>query len=304
MITFFYEMVRKLKQENKSYWSLIYKFNKVFVNIFYPICQRWRREKGTDCHSNIIVSFTSFPNRINTVWLTAASLLNQTMKPYKVILWLAEEQFPDKKIPKSLARLQERGLEIRYCEDLKPHKKYFYVMQEYPEYFIVTADDDIFYPEKHIEQLWKGHLVYPDTVICHWSHLIGINEKGDFCPYNSWGDDSTAEPYFRTLAVGCNGILYPPTSLPEEAFIKENIIENALFTDDLWLKCMEIKNNWKTVNCNETVLIYFNIIAAQKFGLWKQNTGQEKNNDKVWKRLMFLYPDVKNKLLEENGLKG
>lgn len=299
MIAFFYEMVRNLKRKNRSVWKLVYKLNKVLVNILYPISQAYKKGTGIDADSKIIVSLTSFPDRINTVWITVASLLNQTMKPYKVILWLAEEQFPEREIPKSLLRLRERGLEICFCEDLKPHKKYFYTMQKYPEYYVITADDDIFYPENHIEQLWKGCVAHPGTIICQWSHLIGIDEQEGFQPYSSWTNNHLSVPLYRTLAVGCNGILYPPGSIPREAFVKEDVIRNALFTDDLWLKCMEIKNGRKTVNCNETILIYFNILAAQKNGLWKKNAGHDRENDKVWNRLMRLYPDVADKLREE-----
>jgi len=88
MIAFFYESVRKLKKEDRFYWKFLYKVNKVLVNMCFPVCQYWRRGDGTDRQSRIIVSLTTYPARINSVWITVSSLLQQTMKPYKVILWL------------------------------------------------------------------------------------------------------------------------------------------------------------------------------------------------------------------------
>jgi len=299
MITFLYETVRKIKSKNKSCWPFVYKLCKLFVNVFYPVCNRWKKSYGLDENSKIVVSLTTYPARIGKVWITITSLLQQTLKPYKVILWLSQEQFPDKKLPRQLVRLQGRGLEIRFCEDLKPHKKYYYAMQEYPEYYVVTADDDIFYPEKHLEQLWAGHNEYPEAVICHWSHLIAFEETDEFQPYNEWPDNNKMPPSHLTLAVGCNGVLYPPYSLPKEAFDKGKIMEYALYTDDLWLKCMEILNDCRVVNCNETILIYFNVVSTQNKGLWQSNTGKENRNDIVWKEMMRLYPDIKNILLEE-----
>lgn len=299
MIRFFYETVRKQKRNNRLYWKLSYKVNKMLVNMLFPLCQGRRRGCGVDAESKIIVSMTTYPARIGSVWITIASLLQQTMRPCKVILWLAGEQFPEHKIPDSLRRLEKRGLEICFCEDLKPHKKYYYVMQEYSDYYIITADDDIFYPENHIEQLWKGHEKYKDAIICHWSHQIAVDEQGNFRAYNDWSDDGGGEPSFATLAVGCNGILYPPASLPKETFDREKIMEHSLCTDDLWLKCMEILNDRKTVNCNETPLIYFNILSTRNSGLWKSNIGESRNNDTIWERLMKLYPEVKNRLIEE-----
>ncbi|MBD5546136.1 MAG: glycosyltransferase family 2 protein [Lachnospiraceae bacterium] len=301
MIAFFYESIRKLKKENKPYWKLFYKVNKVLVNVLFPIFQCWENDCGVDEKSRVIVSMTTYPARIGSVWMTVSSLLQQTMKPYKVILWIAEEQFADKKIPKRLERLKRRGLEIRFCEDLKPHKKYYGTMKAYPDYYVITADDDILYPEDHIERLWQGHEKYPDTIVCNWSHRIAFDGQKGFAPYDEWSDDTGAIPAYSTLAVGCNGVLYPPGSLPEEAFSKHRIMEYALNTDDLWLKCMEILNEKKTVNCNETVLIYFNLLSTKKSGLWKSNTGHRGNNDVIWNQLMKVYPEVYRRLLEEQA---
>lgn len=301
MISFFYEAVRNAKSLNRSYWKLLYKINKVMLNLLYPISQRFNKTHGLDENSRIIVSLTTYPARVSTVWITVASLLCQTLKPYKVILWLAEEQFPEHKIPDDLEKMKQRGLEIRFCKDLKPHKKYFYAMQEYPDYYVITADDDIFYPENHIEQLWNGYEKYPGNIICQWSHRIGFMEQGEFQPYNEWIDNVEEEPSYSTLAVGCGGVLYPPNSLPPEAFDERQIEKHALYTDDLWLKCMEILHGKRVINCNQTALIYFNNIVTMKSGLWTHNTGQSQNNDMVWKQLMELYPEVKEKLLKENA---
>lgn len=299
MIRKLYEIARNAKSNNWPYWQLLYKINKVLANFLFPIVQRWRNSQGVDRESRIIISLTTYPARISSVWITVASLLQQTRKPCKVLLWLAEEQFPDREIPKSLKRLEKRGLEIRFCNDLKPHKKYYYTMKEYPNHYIITADDDILYPENHIEQLWQGHIKYPDAIVCHWSHRIESDEQGDFISYDDWPDNGEGMPAYATLAVGCNGILYPPESLPPETFDRQRIMEDVLYTDDLWLKCMEILNGWKTVNCNETILIYFNLISTIDSGLWKTNTGSKSNNDRIWNRLMELYPEVKERLIEE-----
>lgn len=301
MISFFYESVRKAKGLNRPYWKFLYKIYKAVINLLYPISQRYNKAYGLDKRSKIIVSLTTYPARISTVWITIASLLTQTMKPYKVILWLAEEQFPDRKIPDSLEKMKQRGLEIRFCGDLKPHKKYYYAMQEYPEYYIITADDDTFYPENHIERLWDGYERYPGNIICQWSHQIGFTEQGEFQAYNEWIDNAEDNPSYLTLAVGCGGVLYPPGCLSPEVFDTKKITKYALCADDLWLKCMEILNDWKVVNCNQIAMTYYNIVSTMKSGLWTHNTGQSRNNDIVWKQLMELYPEVREKLLKENA---
>ena len=291
--------VKKLKSKNKPYWTLGYKVHKLLLNILYPVYALTLKQAGVDQNSKVIVSLTSYPARIDTVWITVSTLLNQTMKPYKVILWLAREQFPDRKLPRKLIDLQKRGLEIAYCEDLMPHKKYYYAMQKYPECFVVTADDDIFYPENHLEKLWQGYEKYPGNIVCHWSHKIAFDQEQEFVPYNDWENNGEDKPSLLNLAVGCNGVLYPPKALSGKAFEIAQIKKLALHTDDLWLKCMSALNDVKVINCNETILIYYNILKAQKSGLWQTNTKDENRNDKVWKVLMEEYPQVKQKLLDE-----
>ena len=123
MIRFFYESVVRAKERNRPYWKLLYKVNKLILNLLYPITQKRNCKAGISEDGPVIVSLTTYPGRIDQVWKTISSLLNQTLKPKRVILWLAKEQFPAGKLPESVQRLTTRGLEICYCEDLKSHKK-------------------------------------------------------------------------------------------------------------------------------------------------------------------------------------
>lgn len=129
------------------------------------------RESGLE----IVVSFTSFPERIGTAWVAAFTLLNQSIKPVHTILWLADSQFPGgKNIPESLLRLKKYGLEIRFCEDIKSHKKYYHSMKEYPNAVVVIADDDVFYPSNWLEKLIDKYRKYPNCVCCYWAHKITL----------------------------------------------------------------------------------------------------------------------------------
>jgi hypothetical protein len=76
----------------------------------------------------VIVSLTSYPARISYVHLAIKSLMLQSYKPDRIILWLAEEQFPAKELPKELTDLCAYGLEIIWMHDIYGHKKYFYLL--------------------------------------------------------------------------------------------------------------------------------------------------------------------------------
>ena len=56
----------------------------------------------------LIVSLTSYPARIDTVNQTIETLLNQSLCPDKVILWLAPEKFPNRE-----ADLPQQLLDLR-----------------------------------------------------------------------------------------------------------------------------------------------------------------------------------------------
>ena len=46
-------------------------------------------------NQKIIVSLTTYPKRIGTIWLTIETLMRQRVKPDEIILWLAQSQFPN-----------------------------------------------------------------------------------------------------------------------------------------------------------------------------------------------------------------
>jgi hypothetical protein len=105
-------------------------FDKVFLRFFEKSTQNFfgkylnktenKNHYGLNTENRevkYIVSLTSFPARIEMVWITVESLLRQNFKPDAIILWLTNQEFPDKKIPESLMRMQAKGLEIRYCDN-------------------------------------------------------------------------------------------------------------------------------------------------------------------------------------------
>ena len=127
----------------------------------------------------VIVSLTSFPARIDRAYYAIKSLMLQSYKADKIILWLAESQFPSRQIPKRLQMLTEHGLTIRWCDDLRSHKKYFYALQgQKNNELVITYDDDIIYENDSIEKLIKVHEQYPDCIVCIRAHEIMLDERG------------------------------------------------------------------------------------------------------------------------------
>lgn len=302
MIDLFYTWIMDMKLKNFKGQSLMYKILKLIVNIVYPLTIALRTANiGVEEGSDIIVSLTSFPARIGTVHITIDTLLRQSKKPERVILWLARNQFPDeKKLPKKLLKMRKRGLEIKFCEDLKSHKKYFYSMKYYPEKIIITVDDDMFYHSKLVEDLYKKHLDYPQAVCCNWGHIITFTENGHVDKYLNWrgGVNGYLSPNLLLTPIGAEGILYPPGCISEKVFDKKIISDLIPFADDLWLKVMCVKAGTEAVRVHNQAIPYFNIVRAQKVTLQKLNIEEDKN-DKQLRAVFTKFPEVHERLKKE-----
>ena len=203
-----------------------------------------------ELNPRLIVSLTSYGDRLNTLSICLKSLLNQTKKADKILVYLTDD-IKESHLPSSLLELRDRGIEYRFVPfDLKPHKTYYYAMQDYPDSIIITVDDDMKYSPVLVGKLYESYLKYPHAVSCLRAHLIKFNENGTIKRYVDWGmeDNSFIDvPTFKLLPTGVCGVLYPPHCLPKEAFNIEKIKELALMTDDLWLKVMCTANDFPAV---------------------------------------------------------
>ncbi len=53
-----------------------------------------------------------------------------------------------------------KGLTIDWCEDIKSYKKLIPTLKKYPDAIIVTADDDLIYDNKWLEQLYNAAQIF------------------------------------------------------------------------------------------------------------------------------------------------
>ena len=194
----------------------------------------------------IIVSLTSYPKRIGTICQVLESILAQKKKADLVLLWLAQEQFPGKEtdLPEALVRLAREGkVTIRWCDDLKPHKKYFYAFREYPDDLVITFDDDLLYTPNTISALYASYLLYPEAVSTVRAHLMVFDGQNQPVPYGRWiheTDICIHTPSMQLLATGGAGALYQPRLFRPEFLDEKTICDVCLHADDLWLKAMEL----------------------------------------------------------------
>ena len=187
----------------------------------------------------VIVSFTSFPARIQNVWQVVECMLRQTYMPSKIILWLSTEQFPvPDSIPQTLRVLEGDVFEIRMVEgDIRSHKKYYYVFSDFPNALVFLVDDDLYYPSDILERSVAEYMRGEASAVCNYGFRITY-DNGKILPYRRWH----REVHYSTspnLFFGSGGGTLIDTSKLNEMVVNIDLARRLTPTaDDIWLNAM------------------------------------------------------------------
>ena len=199
-----------------------------------------------------VVSMTSFPARIRRSWFAIESILQQSVRPERFVLVLAEEEFPDRKLPQSFRRLTRRGLEIFWVsENSKSYDKLIPIWKSDPGLPVVTVDDDKLFSQGLLEQLWKTHEKFPDVIIGSRGWVIRVTPDGLHYGQGWARAKKSSSPKVDLLLPGGAGVLYPPNCLDERVVDLDAAMDLAPTADDLWF--------WASALSKETPMICLGI---------------------------------------------
>ncbi len=252
------------------------------LSILLPLIPRPRPHALPE---TLVVSLTSYPPRFPTLAKTLRSLLRQTIRPDRMVLWIAHADF--ELLPQEVLDLQSRGLEIRLTEDRRSYKKILPALDAFPAAFICTADDDMYYWPTWLEELVDGVEEGGSIVPCHRALEIAFDSEGRLKSYLEWDLDVVRrEESERFFAVGVGGILYPPGILNHDATDRDFALTLCPFEDDVWLFWMARRNGarYKTIGHHRAFL---NWRGSQEQGLWEEN--QKGRSDVQIRRLIDKY---------------
>ena len=245
----------------------------------------------------VIVSLTSFPERINTVIKTLKTLLIQTMKPDMVLLWLAPEQFPNREddLPEELLELKKYGLTIDWYKDIRSYKKIIPTLKKYPEAVIITTDDDIYYAPDTVETLYNSYLEHKDEIQAHRCDVLRV-EGGKILWAKTrelYLDKNRGKSSFKNRLTGYGAVLYPPGCFYKDV-CDEDLIKKLLPThDDIWLWAMAVLNGVKTrlVKGYSESIDY--VENSQEYGLCKINKkGVGTSLEDAYEIILKEYPQI------------
>ena len=252
----------------------------------------------------LIVSLTSFPERMYDIHYCLYSLLNQTIKPDAVVLWLAEEQFPNKEkdVPREVLHLFQNGLTIKWCENIGSYKKLIPSLREYPNDIVVTADDDIYYPENWLALLYNSYVQEPTYIHCHRAHRIKFTNDGSVDKYDEWEKEVVGGIHsFLNFSTGSGGCLYPQKSLYKDVVVQDLFMDLCPAADDVWFWAMAVLTGTKikVINNNISSLTYINpereLRLNQERTLSQLNVLENKNDEQI-NNVLNYYKELKKKI--------
>lgn len=253
-------MIKKILSYIDKTNRAVNKINIINREILYSLAFKELDEKNvtskdtiTSCddyevEGELIVTLTTYGNRINQVYLTIESIASQSWKPNKIILWLDENEFSNDNLPLSLVKLQNRGLIIRFYENIRSYKKIIPALKFYPNDTLITIDDDIIYAKDMIENLVLDSLKYPKQIIGYRAHKITF-KNSNVNKYKDWDFECSSFYLDRNtfLTTGA-GTLFPPKLFNEEIMNEQVFMKICPYADDIWIYLMAVNSN---INCRK-----------------------------------------------------
>lgn len=205
---------------------------------------------------DVIVSLTSFPSRLQRFDLMKKcldSLVNQVTKyQYKIVITICnnDKKFIQKEMYDYCC---QNNIEILYCDyDIKGHKKYFYVMQKYTNFPIITVDDDLIFYDNLVESLMDKHIEQPNVIWSGWVQKLNLSEDGTQLVYNPMLHSVTNSeiPSFKYKFGSGSGTLFPANLIYNYDNLLKLITQaDIILHDELVLKKLAIDRGFKVGLC-------------------------------------------------------
>lgn len=258
----------------------------------------------TPIKNRVIVSLTSFPEAIPFAIQAVKSVLEGSVAPHKVVLYLTASQFPEEKIPMMLQELtMNPTFEVRfYEENIRSYTKLIPALKDFLNDIIVTIDDDVMYGRNMLQKLLKVHKKHPETIIGHRVRHLKLDAP--YCEWKRYKEHryitKSMKPRFTNLQTGVGGVLYPPNALQVSMLDSGLFMKMAPTVDDIWLWAAAVANGTKIAP------VPFGDYKLNDLGKPKEislfNTNGKKDNDvnrTVLEKILEKYPEIRQRINDE-----
>jgi hypothetical protein len=222
------------------------------------------------------VSITSWTPRLRDLPLVLLDLLEQSVRPATVIVWLTLEDMGlfD---PGLQRRFSSEGVEFRVSDNLGPHTKWLPLVESGYTGRFVVCDDDIFYPHTWLERLVREDRA--DAYVGTKCHRMRWSSDGTLLPYAEWDKDvKHGQPPSRDLFItACGGAIIHPERLGNEFRDRQKIANECPRADDIWLKAAHVAAG---IPCYKTKFSFpcLEIPGTMASGLMRSNVDRGEND--------------------------
>jgi len=182
----------------------------------------------------VVISLSTTPARAPHLAATLASLLDQDMKPDRIILAYPRESlrngraYPD---PATL-RLPD-GVDVVRCDDHGPATKLIPALALERDALLIIVDDDIAYPSDFVRSLVNAHTRHPAAVCAYRGVMADAATDFRELPHilaSNLDHDTPVD-----IVFGSWGYLLPSWLLAPEAASFANFPASIRWVDDIWL---------------------------------------------------------------------
>ena len=239
--------------------------------VLYDIRLRKAIKLSPQQDTSVILSLTSYGKRVKgSAVFTVYSLLRQTVRPERVVLWLNEDEFNDQNLPSDLRFLCDYGLEVRYSKDIGSYTKIIHSLSAFPDKHIITADDDLYYSKNFVQEFVEAHRQHPQTIITGFAKVPVSDGNQQLAPYEAWPEYHHISASFqydssKILPLGVGGVLYPSHVFDDE------VSNEAVFTalcpkaDDIWLYVMGLRSQVEKRVLTESRIAYYHTDLLRQY---------------------------------------
>jgi hypothetical protein len=235
------------------------------------LVNRFSRRPVVSAAGSAVVSGTTHGDRIGSAHFAIESIAAGRELPRRLILWL-DDPAAMADLPKSLRRLQARGLEILPSENYGVHTKFYPYVKSVArhEQPVVTYDDDLIYPEYWLANLLEESRRTPDMIVVYRSHVIEVD--GDvLAPYQTWRPCQSTEPSLLNFCTAVSGQVLPTVILNELKALGEGFREVAPKADDIWVHSVAVRLEVPVRQVSEIPLLFPFVPGTQEESLYYEN---------------------------------
>lgn len=278
--------MRLIKKAKFACASLFYTLYFLWKAIFSSKITSKSKKKG------VAVSLTTYGWRYNFVFLTIESILSQSVQPEAIYLWIFEKDNCSPLTRWILDKQCKRGLIIKKIDtDVRSYKKLSYMLKEpsYDYHHIITADDDVLYPAKWIDN-FISHPKYLSHILCNRARVITYDKNNeDLLPYKFWPLATLLNNETNyLLPTGVSGICYPVAALDERVYDFSAIHKFCPTADDIWYKMVTLSNGFHSFLIQDHIKHYPLVVTSLTKGLEKSNVFGDMNDKQIKESLSYF----------------